>query len=173
MKRFLAKLFPLLLVAALGAENGFAQDNLTASVTADNDMPSRFKIGDDNELLLPVNILGLVNKPGQYMIPFRTDLITLVAYAGGFKEGAKITNVKVVRTFTAKKGGTPQSKIIKVDLKKFFKTGNRKLIPQLLPDDTVVITGTKSRSVAKFFDVFSRAVLVAQFYFYINEAKRN
>jgi len=47
----------------------------------------------EDELLISVNILRFVDKPGQYMVSNETVLIALVAFAGGFKEDAKLKNV--------------------------------------------------------------------------------
>jgi hypothetical protein len=128
---------------------------------------SRYYIGNEDELLIPVNILGYVNKPGQYMVPHQTDLVALVAFAGGFKEDAKINNVKILRGIAA--NGKPL--VFKVDLKKYFATGNRKLIPPLTPDDTVIISGSRTVTIKNILDFVGRLAVVVQIYFYLQVSR--
>ncbi|MGH7599880.1 MAG: polysaccharide biosynthesis/export family protein [bacterium] len=129
---------------------------------------SRYYIGKEDELLIPVNILGYVNKPGQYLVPNQTDLVALVAFAGGFKEDAKMNNIKILRGIAT--NGHPQ--IFKVDLKKYFATGNRKLIPSMLPDDTVIISGSRAVTIKNILDFVGRVAVLVQIYFYLEVAKR-
>ncbi len=154
------------LVLLLAADSALAQEipeQLRERIGA-----SRYYIGKEDELLTPVNILGYVNKPGQYMVPNETDLVALVAFAGGFKEDAKINNIKILRGIAA--NGQPQ--VFKVDLKKYFATGNRKLIPSLMPDDTVIISGSRTVTIKNILDFAGRIAVVAQIYFYLQVAKR-
>jgi len=128
---------------------------------------SRYYIGKEDELLIPVNILGYVNKPGQYMVPNETDLVALVAFAGGFKDDAKLSNIKILRGIAT--NGRPN--FLKVDLKKYFSTGNRKLIPRLMPDDTVIISGSRTVTIKNILDFTARLAVLVQIYFYLQVAK--
>lgn len=134
-----------------------------------NDIPiraSRYIIGTEDQLLMPLNIIGFVNKPGQYIVPTQTDLISLVAYAGGFREDVRLDNVKIIRK--PLKG--VRGRVLEINLKKYMKTGDQRLIPTLRPDDTIIIDGSKSRAVKKFVDFVARMLVFAQFYFYIKVA---
>lgn len=145
-------------------------------------LPSRYFLGAEDNLLLPVNILGLVNKPGQYMVPYRTDLITLIAFAGGFREDAKISKVKIIRNITTNgryatngKYATngrrkKKARIYVVDIKKYFKTGDQRQIPKLKPDDTIIVTGSTTRTINKIFSFVSKGIMLAQIYFLIKVA---
>ncbi len=69
-----------------------------------NDFPANLKnrgslyyLGEKDELLIKVNIWGFVQKPGQYMVPNGTDLISLISFAGGPREEARLNNVKLIR----------------------------------------------------------------------------
>jgi hypothetical protein len=101
------------------------------------------------------------------MVPNATDLVALVAFAGGFREDAKLNNIKILRGIAA--NGQPQ--VFKVDLKKYFATGNRKLIPSMLPDDTVIISGSRTVTIKNILDFVSRLAVVVQIYFYLQVAK--
>ena len=56
-----------------------------------------YYLGKEDELLIRVNIWGFVLRPGQYMVPKDTDLISLISFAGGPLEQAKIKTVKIIR----------------------------------------------------------------------------
>jgi hypothetical protein len=128
---------------------------------------SRYFIGKENELVIPVNVLGYVNKPGQYMVPNGTDLISLVSYAGGFREEANLTGVRVVR------GQIPESgkpEILQINVKEYFHSGQREKIPILNPDDTVIVGGNSYVMFRTVFDFIARLSILAQIYFYIKVA---
>ena len=136
--------------------------------------PSRYLIGQEEQMLLPVNILGLVAKPGQYMVPFRTDLVSLIAFAGGFRENAKITEVKIIRNAINKKNlkNSGRAEVFTVNIKKYFENGDIAQIPQLKPDDTILIKGTAARSVNKFFDFLGKLAIIGQLAFYVAVVQR-
>lgn len=131
---------------------------------------SRYVLGEKDEVLLPVNVLGLVNKPGQYMVPFGTDLISLIAFAGGFTEEAKINKVKIVHS-SAVNGNNSKSygQVKEIDIKRFFDTGEQHTFPQLMPDDTILVSGSAT---VKIFDFLSKVAVLAQIYFFIRAAGR-
>ncbi len=128
---------------------------------------SRYFLGREDELLIPVNILGYVNKPGQYMVPNETDLISLVAFAGGFREDAKLDKLKILRGIA--KNGQPNS--LQVDLKKYFNSGDRRLIPRLMPDDTIIVSGSRTVTVKNTLDFVAKLSVLVQIYFYLQVAK--
>jgi hypothetical protein len=130
--------------------------------------PSRYYIGNENELLIPVNILGYVRNPGQYMVPTETDLIAVVAFAGGFREDAKLGRVQILRSGAMDHG---QPTILKVDLIKYFNTGNPKLIPRLMPDDTILIGGSGAATFKNVLDFIARISILFQIYFYVQASK--
>lgn len=143
---------------------------------ADKSQPSRYFFDNEDNLKLPVNILGLVQKPGQYMVPYQTDLITLIAFAGGFREDAKISKVKLIRTkatngkHAANGRYRGQAKVYVVDINKYFEKGDQRQIPKLMPDDTIVVTGSTTRTINKVFDFVSKGIMLAQLYFLIKVA---
>ena len=124
---------------------------------------AQYYLGTEDELLVPVNIWGFVQRPGQYMVPNNTDLISLLSFAGGPVDGAKISNVKIVRS-------DPNfgERVWKVNVKKYLKTGEDRLIPVLKPGDTVVVKGTTYHWLRNFFSFLaSFSVFVQMFYWII------
>lgn len=152
-------------IAILASESGLAQEipeQLRERIGA-----SRYFLGKEDELLIPVNILGYVNKPGQYMVPNETDLISLVAFAGGFREDAKLDKLKILRGIA--KNGQPNS--LQVDLKKYFNSGDRRLIPRLMPDDTIIVSGSRTVTLKNTLDFVAKLSVLVQIYFYLQVAK--
>ena len=140
----------------------------------DRAAPSRYLVGQEEQMLLPVNIIGLVQRPGQYLVPFRTDLISLIAFAGGFSEDAKITDVIIIRSSVhdkteseSDKINKQNAKVFKVNIKKYIEKGDINQIPQLKPDDTIVVKGTATRTINKVFVFLQNVVIITQIAFYI------
>jgi len=123
---------------------------------------AKYYLGSEDELLVPVNIWGFVQKPGQYMVPSNTDLISLISYAGGPKESAKINKIRVVRNIPEL-----ENKIIEVNVKKYLKTGNQELIPLLKPGDTIIIKGTTFSWIQNFFSFLASFAVFAQMFYFI------
>lgn len=124
---------------------------------------SQYKLGSEDELLVPINIWGFVLKPGQYMVPNNTDLVSLLSYAGGPNESAKISNIRIVRS-------DPHNgdKVYNINVKKYLDTADSRLIPTLKPGDTIVVKATTFHWVNRFFDFLSRLSVFAMMYYYID-----
>ncbi|MFO7891650.1 MAG: hypothetical protein R6V04_15080 [bacterium] len=123
---------------------------------------AKYYLGSDDELLVPVNIWGFVQKPGQYMVPSNTDLISLISYAGGPKESAKINKIRIVRHRSEIK-----NKVLEVNVKKYLKTGNQEIIPILKPGDTIIIKGTTFSWIQNFFSFLASFAVFAQMFYFI------
>ncbi len=132
----------------------------TAS-TQDQARAAQYFLGGQDQVLMGVNIWGFVNRPGQYMVPYDTDLISLLSYAGGPREDAKITGIKVVRGTKSNDAKNP-GEVIQVDVKKWLKNGSPDDIPVLRPGDTVVVSGTSFYFVSRFFEFAWRVAAIVQ-----------
>jgi len=166
MKKALFLIFAMTLVSVMRLWGQEAK-------TSQRDQPSRYVVGTEEQMLLPVNVLGLVRKPGQYLVPFRTDLISVIAYAGGFSESAKISEIKIVRSAVVE-SNSGMARVIKVDLKRYFEQGDMTQIPQIMPDDTIIVAASTARQTLNAFMSFVRDVLVvAQLIFIIDRTTRD
>ena len=143
---------------------------LTASVVKSSDDGSltipkhiesgaQYFIGDENQLLMKINVWGRVEKPGQYYVPSDTDLITLISVAGGPADKSRLDNVRVVRAVSS------GSEVIHVDIKKYLKTGDRNLIPDLMPEDTVLVSGSMWYLLSSVIQVVAQLAIVANVYY--------
>lgn len=130
---------------------------------------AQYFLGSEDELLMKVNIWGFVRSPGQYLVPVDTDLISLISFAGGPVEDAKMKTVKVVR---AMGHNGRETTVINVDVRKYIETGDDSLIPELRPGDTIVVSGSTLHFVGKFFEFASRLAVIAQIYFWVKVAAR-
>jgi hypothetical protein len=111
--------------------------------------------GTDNQLLMKINIWGEVERPGVLEVPDRTDLLSALSLAGGPKEGAKLTKVKVIRGFNGEKRSW------EVNLKQAVNKGEMDRIPMLQPGDTVIVPKGGFRIFSKFLTVaYNVAVIV-------------
>lgn len=85
------------------------------------------------DLLMPVRILGGVQKAGIHYLPFETDLLTLLSLAGGTTERASIDEITIKRTL---KGG--KTEIVHINLEALFED-DRTDNPKLMPNDVILI----------------------------------
>jgi len=110
-------------------------------------------------------ILGQVYKPGLYVVPDDTDFLTLLALAGGPREDAKLSKIRVVRP------SAEGDKIIWVNFKKYLETGDQNLIPALKPGDTIVVSGTIFYAFSRVADFLSKAAIALSVYNLVTNIK--
>ena len=119
---------------------------------------AQYFLGNQDQVLMAINVWGFVNMPGQYMVPLETDLVSLLSYAGGPREDARIKRIRVVRSTAMNDTST----VIDVDVKKFVDSGDFAENPVLLPGDTVVVSGTTFHLVNKLFELGFRIAMIIQ-----------
>lgn len=165
----------------------------------DRPRAAQYYLGEQDELLIKVNIWGLVRRPGQYMVPKDTDLISLISFAGGPLDQAKMKKVKIIRSSAPAARGngaaisanasemmlastaarssaalnassTPAQQVMEVNVKKYLETGQQSLIPELLPGDTIVVSGSTLQFFGKALDFISKFAVIAQVYFWVDVA---
>ncbi|MCB5261469.1 MAG: SLBB domain-containing protein [Candidatus Cloacimonetes bacterium] len=110
------------------------------------------------KLKMNTYILGQVAKPGLYVVPDDTDFLTLLALAGGPKEDAKLTKIRIVRPIAE------NDKVIWVNFKQYLETGDTELIPALQPGDTIVVSGTIFYAFSRVADFLSKAAIALSVY---------
>lgn len=67
--------------------------------------------------LMTVHLIGGVKRPGVYHVPIDTNLLEVLAYAGGTDTNVDVTEISVQRST-----GQDQTKLLEFDLKKVLKT---------------------------------------------------
>ena len=115
----------------------FAANNLLntslLSSSAGHDFISGAQPGD---VLIKVNLWGAVHKPGIHRIPSKTDLLTLMSYAGGPTDRAILDEV------TIKRRTSQAQKLIKVDLEELVQGASHHNV-ELAPDDVIIVPADK------------------------------
>ena len=127
---------------------------------------AQYYLGAKDEILMKVNVWGFVQRPGQYLVPRHTDLISLISFAGGPRDGAKLKEVRIIREDDENDGNganghMPEGTIITVDVKEFLESGNGNRIPALKAGDTVLVAQTFGNKISKFLGVTSIVGLMA------------
>lgn len=146
----------LLLIFIIPVSSGYTQQ-------LGRNLGARYYLGSDDELLIPINIWGYVQNPGQYMVPNNTDLISLLSYAGGPKESAKISKIRIIRRSTVNN----KNETFIIDVKKYLNTADETLIPLLKPDDTIIVKGSTFSWIQKFFSFLASFAVFAQMLYFI------
>lgn len=95
----------------------------------------------EGEILIPVHLLGAVSKEGVYHIPKQTDLVQLLALAGGTRPDSDLTNV------TVKRRNTSKEEVHKLDFEKFVRTPQADSL--LLQPNDIVLVGAKEPLVSQ------------------------
>ena len=127
---------------------------------------SEYYFGKGDELTITVNIWGQVRRPGHYNIPVKTNLVSFISFAGGPQPKAKLDNVKIVRNVQGK------SEVIKVNVKKYLNTADMSLIPNLMPGDTVVISGSILHLFSTTVQYLTQLMTVITFYNIVTQLGR-
>ncbi|OPZ75965.1 MAG: hypothetical protein BWY77_02012 [bacterium ADurb.Bin431] len=143
-----------LLLAVLLAPAAFAQQ----PAQSETPRAAQYFLGSQDQVLMAVNVWGFVHKPGQYMVPYETDLISLLSFAGGPREEARIKSIKLVRPAA----GESKTEVIEIDVKAYLDKGRIEEIPILRPGDTVVVSGTSFHFINQFFDFAVRIAALVQ-----------
>ncbi|MBI3542198.1 MAG: SLBB domain-containing protein [Deltaproteobacteria bacterium] len=89
---------------------------------------------DSEEILVPVFVLGAVQRPGLYHIPVKTDFVTLLALTGGPMPGAQLDEITIKKSYG--------KEVQVVDLEKLVSTPNLKS-PALNNNDVILVKTEK------------------------------
>ena len=115
----------------------FAQES-TSSISNFSDYQissEKFFTDKEGNIKMFINVWGHVNRPGLHEVNDGIDLATLISIVGGPKPGANLRSVRVYREVSDGDGGM----IYKINLDKFFKSGDRSEFIKIKPNDTFVI----------------------------------
>ncbi len=130
---------------------------------------AQYVIGNQDQLLIRVNIWGFVKMPGQYLVPNQTDLVSLISYAGGPLEDAQLKKVRLIRTAL----GDSTEKIMVMNLKDFMEKGDVRADPMLLPNDTIIVPATTYHWVLKGLEFVGKLGSIAYFSYFAVRLAQN
>jgi protein involved in polysaccharide export with SLBB domain len=101
-------------------------------------------LGEPNRIQIVVHIIGEVKRPGEYQVPDDTDVLELLAKAGGPTEIADLSGVSLRRRDVPGYPTNPaEDAIVNVDLDEFLKRKDAPLPPVLQPGDVVTVPRNK------------------------------
>ena len=98
-------------------------------------MQDSYFTDDSGNILMTVNVLGEVNRPGQLVVRESVDFASVMAFAGDVKNTANLGDVIVARK-------TPDSngqQVYVLNLRKYYKHGDRSMFIALKPNDTIIV----------------------------------
>lgn len=111
--------------------------------------------GTESKMMMKVNVWGAVAQPGSQYVPDGTDLVSVLSAAGGPIEGAKLSEIRLVRNFNGEK----YNRVI--DVNRCLKKGALTQMPEIKPGDTIIVPKSKA-SFGKFITViYNVAVIVS------------
>ena len=108
--------------------------NINSNVS--NIQPSKRTYTSDElgNLFININVWG-IGESGSHSIPEGSTIIDVLSVTGGIKIGYDYKNIIVMRENTENK----QNQKFKIDISEFLKTGNRKNLKKILPNDIIII----------------------------------
>ena len=118
---------------------------------------------DFGNILMMVNVLGQVNRPGQTVVRENVDFAELLSLVGDTRDNADLKKVIVTRQ-------TPDSKVpqvFKVNLKKFYKEGDTSSFIALKPNDTIIFPAKSGITLASVMQVSSILFTGLSYYVFI------
>ena len=139
----------------------------------------KYLSGENNTVEMIVHIIGQVQKPGKYRVQDKTNLIELLAEAGGHTEFSNLSNVTISHinsdSLDDGKNRINQKKyprIIKYDINKYLKEENALSPPILKPGDVVMVPKNKWSAWRNLASIIRDVSVVASAYFlYLRVAK--
>ncbi|MDP4173270.1 MAG: SLBB domain-containing protein [Bacteroidota bacterium] len=118
---------------------------LSSLLMAQSNGSAFYKIDNQTgELTKKINLWGYVKNPGRYEVPASTNLVQMIAYAGGPRDHALMDEVKVYSTL---ENGKSISK--KVDLENPSRSSESDLI--LTNEDTIIVDYSSSVTIGEIF----------------------
>jgi hypothetical protein len=114
-------------------------------------MQEYFAEARPGSVMMKVNIMGSVNKPGVYNVPVNSELSSVLTFAGGPSIDANIEEVMI----RSKHG--EKTKIKRVDLVKFFKDSSEN--PYILKPNDYVYLQPREKLISN--DVLQTTILVS------------
>jgi hypothetical protein len=120
---------------------------------------------DAGNILMFVNILGQVARPGQFIVRENADFATILALTGGLRDDANLSKVLVIRHEPDENG----KQAYVVNLKSFYKKGDTSSFISLRPNDTIIFP-EKAISISK---IAQYASIVYPFVYFYDILDRN
>ena len=123
---------------------------------------------DFGNILMMVNVLGQVNRPGPTVVRENVDFAELISQVGDVRDNADLKHVIVARQSPDSK----QPQVFKIDLKKFYKKGDTSSFIALKPNDTIIISEKSNITLLNIAQVASILFTGVSYYVFIKNIKK-
>lgn len=157
---------------------------VTSVVAQEFETQSQYLSGKQESLQIRVHIWGEVSKPGEYLVPDRTNILELISKAGGPTEFARLSNVTITHNYALL--GLQQSqkkqvhaiddapeRIETVNLEKYLRKKNSYInVPILFPGDVVTVKRNMRYNWKYVVQLARDAAIVASVYFWYRRASQ-
>ncbi|PID28621.1 MAG: hypothetical protein CR982_04230 [Candidatus Cloacimonadota bacterium] len=130
----------------------------------DQEINSGYIIGENDEIMIKINIWGEVKRTGMFTVPSDTDLVSMISFVGGPMENANLGSIKIVRTVVEE----GEEAIIFVNMEDFLQTGNYDLLPDLRPGDTIIVPGNVMSYFSDFINIVAKLALIVNIYYTVS-----
>lgn len=147
----------ILLLAAVLPASVWAQLERMNTGSGNVGATANFRFAEPNEFPITVTLLGAVARPGRYEISRKINLVNVLALAGGWREDADMSDVRISRETGPEDPG--QRTEIRLNLDNLAEA-----LPQFLQlqDGDCVYIGTKTRmTLPLVLSIVSSAATVA------------
>ncbi|HPG41392.1 MAG TPA: SLBB domain-containing protein [bacterium] len=168
-----------LLIIVFFSITGLFADLMSQDILKKDD----YIIGEDGKLQFTVHIWGEVERPGEYVVPDKTDLLELISKAGGPTEYSNLNNITITRgllryggrelklasvsSARLKANDLTGKMVVKVNMKKILEKNDfNQLLPTLQPGDIVMIGRNNWYRWQTVVRVISQLAIVAQVWYY-------
>ena len=139
-----------------------------------------YVLGDNPQLEMMVHIIGEVQRPGEFRVPDRTNVIELFSKAGGPTQFSDLSHVTITRYPNPQlASGNPAAaaqlrgtQVIDVNLRALLESEHPAALPMLLPGDVVVVPRNSWSAWRNFTAVIRDISVIAGIYLiYINATR--
>ncbi len=157
-KGALVRRFIIIIVLCLFSLSIAAQDTISSGINNASAYSFSGARGDQEQLKINAYIWGEVKSPGLYLVPDNTDILTLIALAGGPSDDARLQDIRIVRSYGE------QEETISIDLESYLNSGDKEYNVTLKPGDTVIVRGTFYRKFKDFVTFMSEIGIILTVY---------
>ncbi len=121
----------------------------------------KYFTGQDGVIRMYVNVWGHVARPGTHLVFDQIDFVTLLSICGGPRQGADLKSIKIIREEPDEKG----NRMFELDFTKFMQTGQKDLILDIRPNDTIIIGEKTTHMLISHMNILNTVLHVVQIYY--------
>jgi len=124
----------------------------------------RYFTDEKGNILMYVNVWGHVKRPGNILVYDGIDLASVLSMAGGPNRGAKYESILLIRDIPDEQGFTKYE----IDLEKFIKEGDKGNFVDILPNDTIIVSQTRTSYILSNVGFINTMLQIMNLYVNIN-----